>query len=96
MTQSWTLETELASLKLPLNLYKLSQSEVGGYDSCVVVAHSEETAKLIYPGGGTLGSNHDWCNDSQIDLITSELLGVLDSDSSYKHGDVICSSYNVG
>lgn len=83
--------------------YKLSQGEFEGYDtydSCIVVAHSEEEARLIHPRPGTeLGSgwrNHDrsWVSKEQTHLIVVEELGI-----AYDHlqpGTVVMSSFNAG
>lgn len=49
------LETYNFASRLAPNLYKLSQSlrfGSGNYDSMIVAAYSEETAKLFHPDGG--------------------------------------------
>lgn len=83
--------------------YKLCQGEYRGYgtyDSCIVVAHSEEEARLIHPRPGTeLGSgwrNHDrsWVSKEQTHLIDVEEIGI-----AYGHlqpGTVVMSSFNAG
>lgn len=89
----------------PAKFYRLSQGEYKGYDtfdSCIVVAHSEEEARLIHPRPGTkLGSGRHWQNRDnswvaleQIDLIVVEELGI-----AYDHlqpGTVVMSSFNAG
>jgi len=86
--------------KSPLNLYLISQNKVYGYDtydSAVVSAPDEETARLIHPSSGLMDLE-EFCNNrwgdwtSNIEDVQVELLG------SYNGTDikVICASFNAG
>jgi hypothetical protein len=91
-----------------LNIYLLQRQDLhhyGEYDSCVVVAETEEKAKQIHPTAGDLYSNREdrmnsWNNSSfmtswvDIDKINVALIGK--ADPSQKENTVICSSFNAG
>lgn len=91
-----------------MKLFLLSQNSVNGYDtydSCVVVAESEELARQIHPDGGTLEQykgndnlprrwHYDWTTDSKD--VTVTYLGEYvpgDHDADYP---VVCASFNAG
>jgi hypothetical protein len=82
-----------------MNLYMISQRENNDYDtydSAVVAAPDEETARLMNPANGDLisdwGHNYStWC--SSPDLVCVELLGIAKPGT--KTG-VIVSSFNAG
>jgi hypothetical protein len=80
--------------------YKLSQGEYKGYDtfdSCIVVALSEEEARLIHPRYGTgerWRYDRSWVSKEQAHLIAVEEIGI-----AYDHlqpGTVVMSSFNAG
>lgn len=84
-----------------MNLYLISQTKYDDYDtydSAVVVAESEEAAKLMHPSGGDDIRDRDggkyapWVNDPK--LVTAKFIGF--ADSSIDKPTVICSSYNAG
>lgn len=59
-----------------LNIYKLSQnqnSDYDTYDSCIVIAKDEVSARCIHPSGYSKWFNDDWCNSP--DNVTVELIG---------------------
>ena len=87
---------------MALYLYKLTSGSYDYgrydcYDSCVVAAESEETARLIYPDAKKDGS---WASDEQaieqwttpenveIELIGTAAFGIQKG--------VICASFNAG
>ena len=85
-----------------LNLYKL-YSSLGGYDtfkSCIVVAASEENAKLIHPYGDVyqdINTSWKWnssCWERSPDQVIVELIGV--AASHLKENEVIIASFNAG
>lgn len=87
-----------------MNLYRLSQSKVHGYDtydSCVVAAKSESAARVIHPSDyiddGDLDDDcwrrdtDTWAqrpSDVRVELIGTAIDGT-------KAG-IICSSFNAG
>ncbi len=85
------------------NLYLISNSQPIGwdmYDSAVVVASDEKSAKLIYPSD-TYATESEWwknkyavwawCLPEQVEVT---LLGKAGND--LKLGEVVCSSFNAG
>jgi hypothetical protein len=100
MTLDLDLDLEFARLRPPLNLYRLTQDLYAGYDtydSCIVAAVNEGSAKEMHPSGGALyekvSQYADWPSASEIDYIDAELVGIaLPGSMSY----VICSSFNAG
>lgn len=88
-----------------MNLYRLSQSTVRGYDtydSCVVAAESEDAARRIHPSyyTGNAGPDADcfprrcgtWCH--MVDDVNVELIGTAVDGTEEDY--VICSSFNAG
>ena len=80
-----------------MNIYLLEQGvnqNYDTYDSCVVVAESEEEARQCHPRGDKYNlSRKDWASDpSQVEVT---LLGIC-TDKSYNSGAVLCSSFNAG
>jgi hypothetical protein len=82
------------------NIYLISQDEntcYDTYDSAVVVAPDEETAKRIHPRGlNWMGDNWenrmtDWC--SLPDQVKVKLIGKASKD---KEIGVVCASFNAG
>lgn len=83
-----------------MNIYLISQNintDYDSYDSAVVVAKSEEDARMIHP------SQNEW--DGEVAMFESwaaakdvkvEFLATLPEGSEYKEGDLICSSFNAG
>ena len=73
-----------------LKIYYCTQSQVNGYDtydSCVVIAKDEESARNMNPG--SWGST--WCrspNDVQVELIGKAVPGQTEG--------VVISSFNAG
>ena len=92
-----------------MNIYLITRSDEGGYDtydSAVVVAETEEAARLIHPGGYVrengkwlkdyftgvkIGDPDTWIAPEKV-LVT--LLGTVVGKTMV--GDVICASYNAG
>jgi hypothetical protein len=81
-----------------MKLWLLKQDTVTGcdtYDSCVVVADTEEQAKTMHPTPYearqmTAGTGWDWPTSPK--LVTATLLGEA-ADPTRR---VVCSSFNVG
>jgi hypothetical protein len=80
-----------------MKLFLISQEHNTGYDtydSAVVVAPDEETAKQIHPGDiespnyNLLGA---WCSDPE--YVTAQYLG--EAAEGIEQG-VVCASYNAG
>jgi hypothetical protein len=83
-----------------MKIYKLEQSKVSGYDtydSCVVIAESEEEAKLISPSDREIKEKTDeydsWVGKDNIDKIEVTYLGEAKEGSEK---GVVCSSFNAG
>ena len=83
-----------------MNLYLISQDEnqdYDTYDSAVVAAEDEHSARLTNPEGmsagevwdGTVDSYSAWTNAGNVSV---KLIGVSNSDVA----GVICSSFNAG
>lgn len=90
-----------------MNLYLISQSEnnkYDTYDSAVVAAPDEETARNMNPWDGNPMTAEDWnypysswC--SAPDKVSVEYLGVLHKSVDEKDDElphVICSSFHAG
>lgn len=93
-------------------IYKISQTkndDYDTYDSAIVVAESEEKAKLIHPNGFYICedgifyrySYHEkfvsrWKDESWCELnhVKAELIGTASDD--LECGAVICASFNAG
>jgi len=88
-----------------LKLYLLAQNINCGYDtydSCVVVANTEEEARRIHPHKDYFSGEHEpWKDDFMSvwaykpEQVEVTFLGVVDN-PSYSNGDVIISSFNAG
>ena len=82
-----------------MKLFIISQKENSGYDtydSAVVAAPDEQTAKKMSPGNGRLWEpgddfQSDWC--SSHDKVTVKYIG--DAVEETEQG-IICSSFNAG
>lgn len=78
---------------MEMNLYKLSQTENGGYDtfdSCVVCADNEAAARLITPEYKSTWCG-GWCSGPEyveVELIGKAAAGLL--------AGVVLASYNAG
>lgn len=78
-----------------MNLYLISQcrnSDYDTYDSAVVAAKDEDSARMIHPDGRDLEKSKRypaWCSPEHVEV---ELIGVSNED----HECVICSSFNAG
>lgn len=72
-------------------IYLISQNEntdYDTYDSAVVVADSEEVAKMIQP------SPYSYCSWASPEKVKVSYIG--EADERFKTGDVICASFNAG
>ena len=88
-----------------LKMYLLEQSINNGYDtydSCVVVANTEEEARRIHPHKDYFSGEYEpWkdhfmgCWAATPEQVQVTFLGVMNNDS-YSNGDVIISSFNAG
>jgi len=84
-----------------MNIYLISQRERTGYntyDSAVMIAPDEETARRMSPGNGRIMKERDWeCVfrswASSPDFVKVELIGQAALD---REQGVVCSSYNEG
>lgn len=84
-----------------MELFKISQVKNNGcdtYDSAVVAAPDEDTAKMLDPYTGEIMTNEDWndpytCWVSSPDFVIVEHLGK--AAKNIKQG-VICASFNAG
>ena len=80
-----------------MNLYLISQTENNTwdtFDSAVVCAPDEETARNIYPGA-SVGRPWNYWGDwaSSPDLVTVQLLGIATEEIL---PGVVCASFNAG
>ena len=81
-------------------LYLLTQDEVCSYDtydSCVVVAETEEEARWIRPDYGTWEKpsySPSW--PTKVENVEVKFIGYAATDASLKAGDLILSSFNAG
>ena len=80
-----------------MNIYLISQEinfEYDTYDSAVVCAPDEATAKMIHPSGNVLGTNKydefTWCSPEHVKVV---LIGTAVPNSLQ---GVICASFNAG
>jgi hypothetical protein len=84
-----------------MNIYLISQRERTGYntyDSAVMIAPDEKTARRMSPGNGRIMEERDWeCVfrswASSPDFVKVELIGQAAPD---REQGVVCSSYNAG
>lgn len=80
-----------------MNLYKISQNENSDYDtydSAVVCAPNENTARSMYPGDGTLiGDETKWVWVDDPKFVTVLFLG--EAAPGIECG-VVCASFNAG
>jgi len=83
-----------------MNLYLLTQNEVGGYDtydSCVVAAETEEEAKKIHPSDYVRNNAYDWGKDgtwaSSPESVSADLIGIA---AEGTETGVILASFNAG
>ena len=78
-----------------MNLYKISQTENDGYDtydSAVVVADTEESARNMNPRGEWIKDYNAWASNPS--KVKVELIGkALDT---LEYGTFICKSFNAG
>lgn len=81
-----------------MNLYLISQeenSEYDTYDSAVVAAPDEESAKRIHPRGPECWQGYPsrtWCRTPS--EVTAKYIGMASGEITA--GTVICSSFNAG
>ena len=76
-----------------MNIYLISQYENTGYntyDTAVVIAESEETARLIHPSGGEEWIEECWADPEDVEV---ELLGEAIEGA---HARVVCVSFHTG
>lgn len=84
-----------------MNIYRISQTQNGGYDtydSAVVCAPSEDVARNMNPSNGAVMTAKEWDNPfgtwcSRPDQVTVQLIGTA-NDS--QHQGIVCSSFNAG
>lgn len=102
-TTDFNFESEFAKAALPLNLYVLRQHENRGwdtYDSCVVCAIDENSARQIHPDSGALTNDtySGWVTAHTAyynpDAIQVELIGT--AAPGITAGTVLCASFNAG
>ena len=92
-----------------LKLFKISQdynNDWDTFDSAVVVATDEDSAKLIDPIGhwDSIANKavpiteakyiSHWVNDPE--LVTAVFIADLPKESPYKEGDIVIASFNAG
>ena len=76
-----------------MNIYLISQYENTGYntyDTAVVIAESEEAARLTHPSGGEEWIEESWADPEDVEV---ELLGKAIDGS---HAVVVCASFHAG
>lgn len=83
-----------------MNLYLISQNRNNGYDtydSAVVAAPDESTARNMDPHTSTQRTEEDWCSNNlwapSIEFVSVKYLG--QADHGIEQG-VICASFNAG
>lgn len=77
-----------------MNLYLLTQNRIIGYDtydSCVVAAKNEETARNINPDGKWGDKYSSWCLSP--DYVDVKLIGKAVTGTE---PGVVCASFNAG
>lgn len=78
-----------------MKLWKISQTEVDGYDvydSAIVAAETESDAKKINPGGHWEAyAGNFWC--SSPDVVTAQLIGEAEPDIP---AGVVLARFNAG
>lgn len=80
-----------------LKIYLLKRDEYidyDSYDSVIVVAESEERAKLISPEGGLIGDSNSYGWTNKIENIKVTLIGA--ADKSLIEEGVVLASFNAG
>ena len=79
-----------------MKIYLLTQDLVrNGYDSCVVIAHTEQGARSIHPSG----DNKRWGSKSWVSPEDTHLIKVTELGYAFDNqipGQVILSSLSVG
>jgi hypothetical protein len=78
------------------SLWLISQdynTDYDTYDSAVVVAETEEEARMIHPSGREALPKYKW-DWAPLDAVTCKYLGVADEDLA--PGSVVCASFNAG
>jgi hypothetical protein len=76
-----------------MNIYLISQYENTGYiayDTAVVIAESEEAARLTHPSGGEEWIEESWADPEDVEV---QLLG--DAVEGSRTG-VVCASFHAG
>lgn len=80
-----------------MKLYLISQdvnNDWDTYDSAVVAAETEEQARVMHPGGGTINPNSQFSSwATNPDDVLVEYIG--DAASGTKSG-IICASFTAG
>jgi hypothetical protein len=79
-----------------MKLYLLTQTknnDYDTYDSCVVCAENEESAKLIRPDGYTWDFEYSYSWVTNTDYVKAEYIG--EAAEALKEG-IVLSSYNAG
>ncbi len=76
-----------------MNIYLIFQYENTGYntyDTAVVIAESEEGARLTHPSGGEEWIEESWADpeDVEVELLGQALEGA--------HARVVCASFHAG
>lgn len=90
-----------------MNIYRLSQSEKGGYDTydfCVVVAPDEAAARATHPDCGIQWNGQKWVFEDSRNADTSTWASHPDNVTAEHIGTalegvtagVICASFNAG
>lgn len=84
-----------------MNLYLIKQAINNNYDSfdsAVVVADSEDAAKLIHPDGScrSLRNSISYTWVDSPDMVTATLVGTCNPDAGFTEGDVVIASFNAG
>lgn len=81
-----------------MNLYRISQDvndDYDTYDSAVVVAETEDDARLIHPSERSWdGKSERWSSWSNAEDVAVQHIGI--ANSWLESGTVICSSFNAG
>jgi hypothetical protein len=76
-----------------MNIYLISQYENTGYNTygaAVVIAESEEAARLTHPSGSEEWIDESWSAPEEVEV---ELLGEAIEGS---HAGVVCASFHAG
>lgn len=76
-----------------MNIYLITQYDNTGYDTyhnAVVIAESEEAARLTHPSGGEEWIDESWTDPEDVEV---ELLGEAIEGA---HAGVVCASFHAG